>query len=75
MFLRSFLISRNIQLKFLTIDASSISFLDHSDGGLLLGIPPQDGRQLELADPANRQSAEQTIRDFTNAAIEATRKD
>jgi hypothetical protein len=40
MFMRSFLINKNIQLRFFTIDAASVSFLDHSDPAVLLGTAP-----------------------------------
>ena len=72
MFLRAFLLNRRIALRFLTVDASSISFLDHSDPSIQLGTTPQSGRQVELASPSNDQSSERTIRDFLDAATAAT---
>jgi hypothetical protein len=72
MFLRSFLISRNITLRFFTVDASSTSFLDHSDPAQLYGNAPQTGAQLDFAVPTNVQSSEATIRAFVEAGIAAT---
>ena len=72
MFLRSFLLDRDITLRFLTIDASSISFLDHSARALQLGTAPQTGDEIVLADPTNPQSSEAKIRSFVDAAVTAT---
>ncbi len=72
MFLRSFLISRNITLRFFTVDASSTSFLDHSDLGQLYGTAPQRGSDLLFATPTNSQSSENAIRACVEAAIQAT---
>lgn len=72
MFLRSFLVARGITLKFLTVDASSISFLDHSTPDILLGAAPQRGPELVFADPTNIQSSEATLRNFIDAAVAAT---
>jgi len=72
MFLRSFLIARNIKLKVLTVDATSISFLDHSEPDILLGTAPQRGDEIVLAEPTNPQSSEATVRSFIDAAVAAT---
>jgi hypothetical protein len=72
MFLRSFLLSHGIRLRFLTVDASSISFLDHSDRDFPLGTAPQNGPQINLADPTNPQSSEIRISEFVDAATAAT---
>ncbi|HTV54880.1 MAG TPA: hypothetical protein VMI06_08175 [Terriglobia bacterium] len=71
MFMRSFLIRRNMSLKFLTIDAASVSFLDQSDDAAPLGVSPQTGNQLNFAEPINQQSSVDTIRSFVDAAIQA----
>jgi|SRR5579883_1573882 len=72
MFLRSFLISRGITLRFFTLDASSTSFIDQSDPALLYGQEPQRGPDIDLANPTNLQSSEGTIRAFVDATITAT---
>jgi len=72
MFLRSFVLSRGITLKFFTLDASSVSFLDFSEPALPLGIAPQIGDDLAFAEPTNNQSSVATLRAFVTAAKEAT---
>lgn len=71
MFFRSFISAKRIKLKFLTIDSSSISMLDHSDPFAKLGVSPKMGDQLPLAIPTNVQSSEQRIRGFVDAAASA----
>lgn len=71
MFLRSYIRSKNLQLKFFTVDAASISFLDHSDPASLLGTAPQDGNQIALVQPTNTQSAIGTIQAFVDTASQA----
>ena len=68
MFFRSFVVAHNITLKFFTVDASSISMLDHSDPGSPYGAAPTNGAALSLNTPSNVQSSEQTIRGFIDAA-------
>lgn len=72
MFLRSYLLQHNINLRFFTVDAASTSFLDHSDPLALLGSNPQSGDDINLAQPTNNQSSVSTIRSFINAGINAT---
>jgi hypothetical protein len=72
MFFRSYVLKNNIEIKFFTLDANSISMIDNSDPHLTLGAPPADGRSLTLANPTNPQSSEKRIRDFVDAAIGAT---
>ena len=71
MFFRSYILSKNLKLKFFTVDASSTSFLDHSDPKSLFGTAPEAGPQLPLASPTNTQSAESTIRTFVDQASQA----
>lgn len=72
MFLRSFVLSRGITLKFFTLDASSVSFLDFSEPDIPLGTSPQAGGNLTFAEPGNNQSSVATIRGFMDAARDAT---
>lgn len=72
MFFRSYILKNNIEIKFFTLDANSISMLDKSDPDLTLGISPQKGQGLTLAEPTNQQSSIKTLRDFVDAAISAT---
>jgi hypothetical protein len=72
MFFRSFILSKGITLKFFTIDASSVSMLDHSDPSALYGASLENGSNLSLAQPTNPQSSEKVIRDFIDAAMTAS---
>jgi len=72
MFLRSYLLQHNITHRFFTVDASSSSFLDHSDPSTLLGSNPQRGAEVILAEPTNTQSSVRTITNFIEAGIQAT---
>jgi hypothetical protein len=71
MFFRSFVLAHNITLTRFTIEASSVAHIDQSDPGLLLGLPPQTGPNINLVAPTNIQSAEQALRDFVAAGIAA----
>ena len=75
MFMRSYVLRHGITLRFLTIDASSVSFLDHTDPKCPLGSPPCGGDKLALVDPTNKQSSERAIRDFVDAAVESCTRD
>ena len=72
MFLRSYILKNNIEIKFFTLDANSISMIDNSDPTLTLGMSPTDGPNLVLEEPTNPQSSVKTIRDFVDAAVQAT---
>ena len=72
MFFRSFVLSHGITLTRFTVDTSSVAYIDQSDPGLLLGTPPQNGAGLNLTAPTNPQSAEQALRDFVTAGINAS---
>lgn len=72
MFLRAYALNNGITLRFFTLDASSVAFVDHSDPDVLLGRQPQTGPDLPLTQPTNAQSSEQTIRNFVDAATNAT---
>ena len=72
MFLRSYLLQHDITLRFFTVDASSTSFLDHSDPSALLGPNPQRGDDINLAEPTNSQSSVKTIKKFIDTGIQAT---
>jgi hypothetical protein len=72
MFLRSYILKNDIEIKFFTLDTNSISMIDNSDPALTLGMPPTSGQNLALEEPTNQQSSVKTIRDFVDAAIQAT---
>jgi len=71
MFFRSFVLANNIHLRFFTLDANSISLLDHSDPAELLGSAPAKGPGLVFATPSNGRSSVKTIRKVVDAAIKA----
>jgi len=72
MFFRSYTVQHNIQIRFFTLDTSSVSRLDHSDPNTSFGRAPLAGAGLRLRTPTNLQSSVQTIRNFIDAAIAAT---
>ncbi|MGH7879419.1 MAG: hypothetical protein ACREQD_07980, partial [Candidatus Binataceae bacterium] len=72
MFFRSYILKNNIEIKFFTLDANSISMIDHSDLQLTLGTLPSNGQSLVLELPTNLQPSVKTIQDFVDAAIQAT---
>lgn len=67
-FVRSFAIRNGITFTYLTIDAQSVVFVDHSDPQQTLGQQPLTGPALVLAPPTNPQSNEAAIRDFVTRA-------
>lgn len=64
MFFRAFLLSRNITLRFFTIDVSSTSFVDWSDPTLLYGNAPNPSTNISFNQPTNEQSSINLIRQF-----------
>jgi hypothetical protein len=72
MFFRSYILENNIEIKFFTLDANSISMIDNSDPTPTLGMSPTNGPNLVFEEPTNPQSSVKTIRDFVDAAVQAT---
>jgi len=72
MFMRAFLLKNGVTLKYFTLDASSVSHVDHSDSETPLGHQPQPGQSIGLVTPTNPQSSESSIRAFVDAATNAT---
>jgi hypothetical protein len=71
MFFRSFIMSRNIKLKFFTIDSFSISQVDHSDPDTRYGEVPKLGQYLDFAEPTNSQSSVEALRTFVDCCVRA----
>jgi hypothetical protein len=69
MFMRSYVVRRGLQMSFFTIDAASVSFLDHTDPQALLGTSAQ--AQVQLAQPTNPQCPPDAIERFLTAATNA----
>lgn len=72
MFMRSYALNHNVTLRFFTLDAQSVAFVDHSDPGLPFGAQPVDGATVVFANPTNEQSSQERIRNFIDAGIAAT---
>jgi len=68
MFFRSYILAKGITLRFFTLDASSISFVDQSDPVGVFGAPPVSGAALPLVQPTNNQSSVGAIQALVNAA-------
>jgi hypothetical protein len=70
MLFRSYILAKNITIKFFTLDANSVTRIDHSDPDALLGVDPQDGDDIRLDPPTNSQSSEKRIRRGINQLID-----
>lgn len=70
MLFRSYILAKNIDLKFFTLDANSVTRIDHTDQGALLGYPPCDGKGVHLYTPTNAQSSEKRIRRGVDQVID-----
>jgi hypothetical protein len=73
MFMRSYIVERDLDLSFFTVSASGSSFIDNSDPGNSYGNQPLDGDNLNDIQPTNEQSSIRTIRQFIDEACQATR--
>jgi hypothetical protein len=62
MIFRSYILARNIKLKFFTLDTHSISRIDMTDADAVLGYEPLKGDEIALYQPTNVQSSEKRIR-------------
>lgn len=74
MFFRSYVLAKDITVKFFTIDAASVSFVDHNDPTMVLGALPLDGAALNLTAPTNSQSAEGRLREFVTVSTDAAKQ-
>src|SRR5262245_47777942 len=70
MLFRSYLVAKNIQLRFFTLDTNSVTRIDHTDPGALLGYSPKDGDKTHLYPPTNTQSSEKRVRRAINQMID-----
>jgi hypothetical protein len=70
MLFRSYVIAKDIKLKFLTLDTNSVSRIDQSDPDATLGWEPNDGDKIALLTPSNAQSSERRIRRAINGMID-----
>ena len=69
MFMRSYVLRRNLQMSSFTIAASSVSFLDHKDPTAILGTPVT--ANPVLAQGGNQQCPANIVGSFLAAAIGA----
>ena len=70
MFFRSYIIKHEIQLKFFTLDTSSIARIDFSDAGATLGNQPLAGEDLLFKTPSNIQSSVKRIRRMVDVCVD-----
>lgn len=70
MFFRTYTLRHGILIKFLTIDASSVAMIDHSDPQATYGVQPEPSNALTLRAPTNAQSSEDRIRRMVQAAVD-----
>jgi hypothetical protein len=62
MLFRSYVLAKNIKIRFFTLDTNSVTHIDHTDPGAELGYAPATGKDTYLYDPTNVQSSENRIR-------------
>lgn len=67
MFFRAYVMHHNIEVGSFTLDAMSVSRLEHG-----FGRPPKTGFDLVLKTPTNAQSSERAIRYFVDAITAAS---
>jgi hypothetical protein len=72
MYLRSYVLSIGAQLRFFTLDAQGSSLIDFSDPTATVGWQATSGEGIVLQEPSNNQSSENRIRNFINAARDAS---
>lgn len=62
MVFRSYCLAKNIEVKFFTLDASSVTRLDTTDPGAIVGTDLEKGDKKRFCTPTNAQSSESRIR-------------
>jgi hypothetical protein len=62
MLFRSYCLAKKIEVKFFTLDASSVTRLDASDPAAIVGTTIESGANKIFCDPTNQQSSEKRIR-------------
>lgn len=70
MFFRSYALARGIQIKVLTIDAHSVSFLDQSDPAAVAGHPPVSADHVNWALPTNSQCPDADVRNWLDSVTQ-----
>lgn len=70
MIFRSYCLARNIQVRFFTLDASSVTRIDASDPEALVGTKPEKGDSLTLCAPSNLHSSEKRIRRAVTSMVD-----
>jgi hypothetical protein len=70
MLFRSYVLAKNITLRFFTLDASSVARIDRTEADAPLGDAPQDGDNIQLYQPTNPQSSERRLRRGINQLID-----
>ena len=62
MLFRSYILAKNIKLRFFTLDSNSVTRIDYTDPSAELGFEPANGNDTHLYPPTNAQSSEKRIR-------------
>jgi len=70
MIFRSYILAKDIDLRFFTLDTNSVTHIDFSDPDTPLGIAPEKGDDVTLHEPTNNQSSEKRIRRGIDALID-----
>jgi len=70
MIFRSYCLAKKIQVRFFTLDTSSVTRIDVSDPEAIVGTRPVNGADLELCTPTNVQSSEERLRRAVTAVVD-----
>lgn len=70
MLFRSYVVAHKIEIRFFTLDTHSVARIDFSDPETTVGYAPDNGDDITLYEPTNKQSSEKRIRRAINSSID-----
>lgn len=73
MFFRSYVLYHSIEVRFLTLDTSSVTRVDFSDPSDPFGLQPLPSGSIDFSEPTNNQSSLARIKRFLDASVNIMR--
>lgn len=70
MLFRSYVVAHSIEIRFFTLDTNSVARMDFSDPEASVGYAPENGDDMTLYEPTNKQSSEKRIRRAIDSSID-----
>jgi hypothetical protein len=70
MIFRSYCLAKKIKITFFTLDTASVTRLDTSDPGALVGTEVETGDEKIFCDPTNQQSSKKRLRRAITAMVD-----